>query len=164
MLDDLALVLAPALDVASISVAAYTVSPRPASRRAKRSTKRALLGPEPRRLSRGGVLARVLGSRVAGMTSVDALVGERPLEQRLRPGRDPELAQRCELLGRGGRRSTRPRRAAASRSRPGRARPRAAAAALALALARVERQLDDVEAAACAAPLRARRTPTARSG
>ena len=60
----------------------------------------ALLGPQPRRLARGGVLPRVLRVPGRGDHSVDPLVRERPLEQGLRPGRDPEVAERGERLRR----------------------------------------------------------------
>src|SRR5205814_2806653 len=77
---------------------------------------------------------------------VDPLVGERPLQQRLLPGLDSELAQRSELLLR----RWRDQRARAA-ERPhhdhrdaelSRARQQPP---LRLALARVERELDSVE-------------------
>ena len=80
-------------------------------------------------LARGGVLADVLRIARRRDHGVDSLVGERPLEQRLRPGRDSELAERRQRVGRtAGRAAGTCRRAASSRSLRRRARPREEAA------------------------------------
>ena len=90
---------------------------RCATRRASRRELRdegALVGAEPRRLAGARILGRPLGSRGRRNRDVDALVGEHPLEERLRPRLDAERAQRLELaLGRRSPRRARPRRAAA---------------------------------------------------
>src|SRR6187431_2479836 len=59
----------------------------------------ALVRAEPRRVTGSGVLADSLGTLRGGQNRVDALVGERPLQQRLRPGLDAERAQRLERGG-----------------------------------------------------------------
>ena len=54
----------------------------------------ALLGAEPGRAARGGVLGHALGTRGGWDGDVAARVAQQPLEQRLRPGDDAEGAQR----------------------------------------------------------------------
>src|SRR5918994_859018 len=59
----------------------------------------ALLGAEPRRTSGRGVLMSPVGSPRRREDRVDAVVGEQPLQERLRPRLDAERPQRLERRG-----------------------------------------------------------------
>ena len=88
------------------------VPPRPSSHETFHV--RALLTPEPGRLSGRRVLGRALGAPRRRDHQIDALVRERPLQQRLRPGSDAELGKRARAppaWARG--RAERPRRTGA---------------------------------------------------
>src|SRR4051812_11739659 len=61
---------------------------------------RPLVGAEPRRLSGSRILPHTLGLRGCGNRDGAARVAEHPLQQRLPPRLDAELAQRLELASR----------------------------------------------------------------
>ena len=106
MLDDLALVVAPALERDVDQLAVVDGARLVGLHAASRSTSARSLGAEPRRLAGGGVLGGPLRPRGRGNRDVDPLVGEHPLEERLRPGLDAERAQRLERRARSAARRT----------------------------------------------------------